>query len=575
MSARLKFPQSTIRFALLATALSAVIHLPSAAQCQQEIGAKITEQSAEEPQTEETQQQRPVAVDLSDLLPESWPRAKRTAPTMKRGEATLPAETQPAESKSHQRSATDSARLPWEMNAESVTAGGIHPPASALEILERFDVGPSRMEAFSDGQPWSAEQEETLNRILYRYPGFGLDNLLRWRETKVDWNAVVSSPEKFRGHIFQIRGQAVRVERETLNAQLAERFEFEHYYRVEIKLADSPNHADVFARQVPDVWKLDSPLDEPVTVDAMFLKVGEGAGALALLYFAAGRVAWFPQKLDSLHNFGPDQLKLTKRGFDWGLFDEKFRAGNGRPMGDADREAFYQLLDIVGRENPNQLLAVGSEPLAVVPLLAKPTERHGDIVLVKGIARRIVKVLVEDPDIQARFGIDHYYEIDMFLPLGKTTVRMGKDSTGELNPVYNNAFPATLIVRELPPGVVEGENISEHLETAAIFFKVWSYRSAYTEKFNKLQPAPMFIAQRPTPYREIRAANWITDALVGAALGGAALVLILVLWFFQRTDRSHRKPDQAGFPAPSATPSDSADFGKFKIEDKPDFSHLK
>jgi hypothetical protein len=153
---------------------------------------------------------------------------------------------------------------------------------------------------------------------------------------------------------------------------------------------------------------------------------------------------------------------------------------------------------------------------------------------------------------------------------------MGKDPTGEENPVYNNAFPATLIVRELPQGLVEGENLNEPLETAAVFFKVWSYRANYTEQFNKLQPAPLFIAERPESYRELRPSHWLTDIFVGGAMGTAVLVLIAVLWWFQRSDQVHRAElKKSGTTAPGAEPSGPPDFSNVTTTDGPDFSKLK
>ena len=511
--------------------------------------------------------------DLSELLPDEWPAADLPAPVPMAPNpdaAPLPGTETPA------APSASSGRLPWEKAAEVPEAPVLRPPEGPLEILERFDIGPSRMEGFFNGQAWTPSEEETLIRILYRFPRLGLDNLMRWRKKDVSWDEVVAAPWNYRGQIFRLEGRAKRVVRETIHPEMAERFEMSHYYRVTLELDNTTFSAVVLARRVPEAWQLDAEIDEPAAMDAIFLKIGEQRDAPSPpLIFAAGNVGWFPEESKPAAHVGADQLKLIRQGLDWSHFGEQFRKGNGRPFLDVDREPFYQLLDLVGRVDPNQLLAAGSEPLDVVPLLAKPAERHGDIVFVKGTARRIIKVLVEDRDIRARYGIDHYYEIDMFLPLGKTSVRMGKDATGEENPVYNNAFPATLIVRELPPGVTEGENLGEPLETAAVFFKVWSYRSNYTEKFKKMQPAPMFIAQRPESYRELRPSHWLTDIFVGGAMATAILVLIAVLWWFQRSDRAHRVAlEQSGVPAPGAEPT-KPDFSNVTTTEGPEFSKLK
>lgn len=511
--------------------------------------------------------------DLTDLLPSDWPASEPTPPApmpmapsspMVPGSALPPA---PPE--------TTGGRLPWEKAVETPDVPVLRPPDGPLELLERFDIGPSRMEGFFNGEAWSPAEEDTLIRILYRFPRLGLDNLMRWRLKDVNWDEVVAAPWNYRGKIFRLEGRVRRVVRERIDPETAERFEFPAYYRVSLDVNGSPFDAIVLSRRVPEAWKLDADIDEPAAVDAMFLKLGEEDESLKPpLIFAAGSMAWYPEKPDPALHLGPDQLKLIEHGLDWSHFNEALRKGNGRPFTDADREPFYELLDLVGRVDPNTLIAPKTPPLDVVPLLARPAERHGEIVRVKGTARRIIKVLVEDTDIRARYGIDHYYEIDMFLPLGKATVRMGKDATGEENPVYNNAFPATLIVRELPPGVTEGENLGLPLETAAVFFKVWSYRSNYTDKFKKLQPAPMFIAQRPESYDEIRPSNWLTDIFVGGAMGTAVLVLVLVFWWFQRSDRSHRATVRAS-DLRKAIDEANPDFSKIETSEPPNFNDLK
>jgi len=513
--------------------------------------------------------------DLSELLPSDWPAAKPVppAPTPMRGE--IPSPSNSGEAPPPPAPAASSGRLPWEKAVETPDVPVLRPPDGPLEILERFDIGPSRMEGFFNGQPWTPSEEETLIRILYRFPRLGLDNLLRWRQKNVSWDEVVAAPWNYRGQIFRLNGRVRKVVREPIAPDLAERFELSHYYRVSFELENTQFSAVVLSRRVPEAWKLDTEIDEPAAVDAMFLKIGEQQDSpTPPLLFAAGSMAWYPEKANATQHLGVDQLKLVENGIDWSHFNEEFRKGNGRPFLDIDREPFYELLDLVGRVDLNKLIDSAAEPLDVVPLLANPSERHGEIVLVKGIARRIIKVLVEDRDIRARYGIDHYYEIDMFLPLGKASVRMGKDPTGEDNPVYNNAFPATLIVRDLPPGVAEGENLGVPLETAAVFFKVWSYRSNYTDKFKKLQPAPMFIAQRPESYDELRPANWLTDVFVGGAMGTAVLVLIVVLWWFQRSDRTHRAAVRAGELEKSGGEA-KPDFSDVTTSEPPDFSHLK
>ena len=174
----------------------------------------------------------------------------------------------------------------------------------------------------------------------------------------------------------------------------------------------------------------------------------------------------------------------------------------------------------------------------MVPLLEKSASHFGEVFPVEGVARRAMRVPVADPDIRARFGIDHYYEIDLFLPLAGAALRFGKDASGEKNPVYRNAFPATLIVRELPEGLAESENMHELVRADAVFFKVWAYRSNYTSQFGQLQPAPLFLAARPTLVHVQPPAHWLIGTLVLSALGLALGVAGIVAWWYRQSDRA-------------------------------------
>lgn len=428
--------------------------------------------------------------------------------------------------------------LPWEQPPR-VSEPVLRPPAGAAEILERYDIGASQLAGFFSGQPLGPSEEEVLAKILFHYPRFGLDNVERWRKTDVTWDQLAAAPEEHRAEIFPIRGRATGVEKIELLPELAELLEFDHFYRVTLEIADSPYQAVISTRHVPAAWQPGEPLDERAAADGLFLKVGDLMALQPQLYFAAGRVAWLPDKAAPAAHLGPPQLALAELGFDVGLLDD-VRASKALPLGDLDREAFYQLLSALGRPGALKLRGAGPDPLDPVPLLQAPEEHHGEMLHVRGRAQRVMKVPVEDADIRRRFGIDHYYEIDLFLPLGDTALRFGKDAKGEENPVYTTTFPVTLIVRELPPDLPEGENVREVVQADGVFFKVWTYRSRYTDKFSQLQPALMFLAPKPTVIHSDPEANAVVGALVIAAFVVALGTVVIVLWWFNWTDRVAR-----------------------------------
>jgi hypothetical protein len=430
-----------------------------------------------------------------------------------------------------------SGALPWAKLPPRISEPVLRPPTSPREILQRYEIGPSQLEGFFHGQPLEAGEEDVLAKILLRYPRLGLDNIESWRRKDVTWDQLAAGPSDYRAEIFALRGRATRVQERKLLPELAELMEFEKYYQVTLTIDDSPYRALVCTRKIPAAWKIGEDIDEQAAADGLFLKLGIAEESSdPVLIFAAGRIAWQPDRPVPSAHITADQVALAKLGFDVGLFDD-VRAGNGRGIGDNDREAFYQLLAALGRAPAGELHRAGAK-LDLVALIEKPQEHHGDFLPVQGTARRIMKVPVSDRDVQRRFGIDHYYEIDMSLPLGDKTLRFGKAVKGEQQPVYENSFPATLNVLRLPPGLREGDNLSETIRADAVFFKLWTYRSTYTSQFNRVQPAPLFFAVEPQVVHVQQQANWVGGSLVAAAFVLAAVVIGAVFWWYRTDDQA-------------------------------------
>jgi hypothetical protein len=417
------------------------------------------------------------------------------------------------------------------------------PALSAAQMLERFGVDASQQAAFFSGQPLTTSEEDVLAKVLYQVPRLGRDNLHRWRQATVPFDALRANPAAHRFEVFRLQGRVIQVTKRALLAEQAELYEFGHYYLVTIALAHSPHQALVAARHVPAAWQLEAPLDEPAAVDALFLKTGDAASEPWQFILAAERVGWFPEKADPSRGIGRSDLALAKAGFDIGLWDA-VRSSKEHTLAGADREAFYQLLSVLGKVDPASIRSAASESVQVAKLLAKPAEHQGDVFPVEGVARRVMRVPVSDADVRTRFGIDHYYEIDFFIPLEGPSLRLGKGGKDAEGPVFENEFPATLIVRHLPVGLEEGDSVHQLIAADAVFFKVWAYRSNYTAKFGQLQPAPLFMAAEPRVVIVEPASAWLTGTLVLVALGLALAVAAAVLWSHRRDDKKARRRTQ-------------------------------
>ncbi len=101
---------------------------------------------------------------------------------------------------------------------------------------------------------------------------------------------------------------------------------------------------------------------------------------------------------------------------------------------------------------------------SVAPLFNDPQNQVAELVALDGNVRRVTRIDVskspdgDQSDVARRFGIDHYYEIDLFTD----------DS-------QNN--PVVFVVRELPPGLSVGDRLDVPVRIAGFFFKSWGFQS--------------------------------------------------------------------------------------------------
>jgi hypothetical protein len=482
--------------------------------------------------------------------------------------------------------------LPWVKNKgpkDAITV--IRPPSSVREILEKYDIGESQLDGFFNTQPLTVAEEEVIVRILYRLPRIGLENIQKWRKPDVDFATLLNDAKTHRLDVIPLKGRLIGVEKREVSPELASRLEIKHFYLARIDLTGLGYEALVAVRRLPKAWEEATELDEPVSLDGIFLKAGELRDNQPQLIFVARRVRWHPDREIPELYIGPDQLRLAELGLDLSLLED-LRLLNKRELGDFDREPMYQLLDVAGRAPAGKLRSEPRKELDLIPLLTEPEKHQGELMTVEGFARRITKVVVDDPDIRARFGIDHYYMIDMAVNLKDKTIRVVNDAKKEKpntedgssagkkeekqeveeGPVFNNDYPVTLCVRELPADLPPKDAMRDLIRADGIFMKTWSYRNAYMAKFdNKFQVAPLLIGKSAHRLVPAQVHNWVSDTLVGFALALAAILIGCVFWWFRTGDK---KMDETLAKLDERTPAPSFE-GLENAPTKPDFSGLE
>lgn len=245
----------------------------------------------------------------------------------------------------------------------------------------------------------------------------------------------------------------------------------------------------------------------------------EGTADAPTPVFVAPRIQWHPATL------------LGTLGMDVGLFDD---IRQRHRLSNEDRDCFYRLLDVVARLDEEQdrgLPAVEQTAELAQKMFADPSALAGTRLMLDGVARRAVRIRVDDADIIERFGIDHYYELEVFV-----------DVPG-LAPAHNPLIHVCC-VREVPDGFPLGENVSVHVRVPVFFFKLWSYQSKQAESVgdNFRQVAPLCIGRRPIWIAPPESAGETLGAVAAGILAAVAVIGVWAAWRARREDARRRRP---------------------------------
>jgi hypothetical protein len=425
--------------------------------------------------------------------------------------------------------------LPWQKrNGAPSQMPSITPQA----MLDLYGIDASHLQSFIDGRPLVVDEDETLVKLMFRMPRLEPPQWEAWCATEVPWNLLRDEPSKHRADCFILNGRATAVKRVEILKELVPRYEFDHYYRVTLMVDGQTSPVVVNARTIPDAWGDASTLDERVRVQAMFLKAGEPAESGTPLYFAAARIGWFPDRVNEALHVDSSLVWLAQQGFDVALFDD-VRGRNVSAISASEGEAFYTLLALFQKLPAAALAKMPAQPLDLPLLLTTPEKAHGEVVETSGTARRVQKISVPEA-FQKRLGIDHYYEIDFFIPLDNQAVRLAATKGNENAPTFTEGFPAAFCVVKLPPELEVGENIKTEIKVRGVFFKLWAYQSDYVQSFNEnmKQPAPLMIGATAEVIAQQDPIEWGTlmPALALVAIVGGAMITWITVLRLSRND---------------------------------------
>jgi len=413
--------------------------------------------------------------------------------------------------------------------------------ASARQWLRQAGVDDGQLLRFQDGLLLRPDESAPLLKILYRLPGLSEDLLRKWSAPQPSGELLSEFPGQYRGGLFELEGRIERLESVALTSQEETLWDFGRYFRVTLNRDDDSHPTVLLVREIPRMWKRrlaeDPANGENVRAHGLFLKIGRSSDGSEHLLFAAPRLAWHPQQPNAKLGVTESHVWLAQLGMDVGLFDQ---VRDHQPLVAHDRECFYQLLAAVGRADASRLqerTAGADSPLRT--LLTEYDDQRGNFVVLEGRARRAVKIPVEDPDIQRRFGFDHYYEINMFVDTSVVIRDKQKDKEAKAF----NYYPIVYCLRQLPEGMPAGEEINERVRIGGFFLKLYAYRTEFmaTSDGKGRQYSPLVVGLEPEwiPYRRP------TYPRLGMLMGGVFIVLLLGicygLWKYRQGDERFRR----------------------------------
>ncbi|TWT31749.1 hypothetical protein [Blastopirellula retiformator] len=356
---------------------------------------------------------------------------------------------------------------------------------------------------FDDEQPLIDAEQEPLIRLLSRIRRPKPRQIEGWLQIEPKWGAYVEQPEASRLECFLLVGRVVKISSRPIFPELGAAYDLEDFYALEViprgGETGSVERVVLMSLAIPERFKPlvdqeEGAIDQPISAAAYFVKRMTPAGEQpATIAAVTQRVSWHPDQVDAQLGVNEGQVLLAAQGVDIGEFDAiRDRA----PFSGRENESFYQTQAAVASV-PRDQLSAEATPVSLPRLLTEPEQFRGAAMRVRGMVRRITKIVVDEETARRR-GLDHYYEINLFVPLKAPIISQAHgDPTTRRE--FENSYPVVLCSRQLPPGGSVADDLHLTVVAEGFFYKDWAYRSPFMsdEDPNRRQVSPLFIVDRP------------------------------------------------------------------------------
>jgi len=376
---------------------------------------------------------------------------------------------------------------------------------SAREFFEMIDFGDSYLQMFVDGQPLDEGEQEAVIRSITRIRRLQPHRITRWLKLETPWEALEENPAEHRLEIFLLTGNVEAVREMAVPPEAVESVGLASYYEVDVML-DTPKGTTlgtIIVEDIPRAWKVTlnpekNLVGAPISCPGIFLKPFRTDENRQGFVFVAPKISWHPTEPNRDLGVTAAHVRLAEQGMDIG---ELSHVNDRVKFEGLEREPFYQMMAAVEQLPADQQKATIDQTVSQLltepqeGLMVAPEQYRAQFMRLTGLCRRITKIEVDDEDIQRRLGIDHYYELSVFVPIKNPIVsqRAGDESTRK---EFFNDYPVLVCVPELPPGLSVGEDLHQSVAVTGPFFKLWAYRTPFMSRndFTRRQISPLFIA---------------------------------------------------------------------------------
>jgi hypothetical protein len=363
-------------------------------------------------------------------------------------------------------------------------------------LLSLYDLTP---ESFAQISTAAEVRDEpallTALEIIRRIPPA---KKLDWQQDDICWAEVVERVDPWRAKLALVQGRVRRITASPVPKDAQQRLGTSDIFQCDVRLAGSePLRAHLIALQVPR--RLLEPnakyaeMDQRFSATALIINVSATDGQEPTLLLVADRLAWHPDTENIELGVSTRHVWLANQGIDIAALDD---VRDDTPLAANDRTSFYQLLAAAHRWNDKRLATGKPVSVDVTELLKDPASQRGRLVTLRGTARRAVTILVDDPNIQAVYGLNRFFEVEVFVESKMPIVV----KSGELQRAFDR-YPVVFCCRKLPKQMPRGEDILEPVEITGVYLKTWAYPSAWivnqTGQTDRLQVSPLLIGNQP------------------------------------------------------------------------------